>query len=87
LHELSTNAAKSGALSVPEGEVHVEWSQAKDGNLTLRWTEAGGPLVHPPTRRGFGTRVLDNMIHGQLKGEMHVDWRPEGLVCEITLPT
>jgi PAS domain S-box-containing protein len=87
LHELSTNAAKYGALSVPEGEVHVEWSRAKDGNLTLRWTEAGGPLVYPPTRNGFGTRVLDTMIRGQLKGEMRVDWRPEGFVCEITLPT
>jgi PAS domain S-box-containing protein len=87
LHELSTNAAKYGALSIPEGKVHVEWSQAKDGNLTLRWTEAGGPPVKPPIRRGFGTRVLDTMIRGQLKGEMRVDWRAEGLVCEITLPT
>jgi PAS domain S-box-containing protein len=87
LHELSTNAAKYGALSIPEGQVQVAWSRAKDGNLTLRWTEARGPIVHPPTRRGFGTRVLDTMIRGQLKGEMRVDWRPEGLVCEITLPT
>jgi two-component sensor histidine kinase len=49
--------------------------------------ERRGPLVNPPARKGFGTRVLDTMIRGQLKGEMRVDWRPEGLVCEITLPT
>lgn len=87
LHELSTNAAKYGALSVPEGQVHVEWSQSTDKNITLRWREEGGPLVTPPARKGFGTRVLDTMIRGQLKGEMRLDWRPEGLVCEITLPT
>jgi hypothetical protein len=48
-------------------------------------TEAGGPL-NPPTRRGFGTHVMDTMIRGQLKGEMRIDWHPEGLVCEIALP-
>jgi PAS domain S-box-containing protein len=87
LHELSTNAAKYGALSLPDGQVHVEWSRVQDGNLVLRWTETGGPLVTPPTCRGFGTRVMDTMIRGQLKGEMRIDWHPEGLVCEITLPT
>src|SRR5215467_640398 len=59
LHELATNAAKYGALSVPTGQVHVEWSPAADGHLVLRWTEAGGPSVRPPTRRGFGTQVLE----------------------------
>ena len=62
LHELATNAAKYGALSVPDGHVQVEWSHEQDGRLVLRWTETGGPPVEPPTRRGFGTRVMENMI-------------------------
>ena len=86
LHELATNAAKYGALSVPDGHVQVEWSRTADGRLVLRWTETGGPPVKPPTRRGFGTRVMESMIRGQLKGEMRFDWRAEGLACEIALP-
>jgi PAS domain S-box-containing protein len=86
LHEFATNAAKYGALSVAEGHVRVEWSRASDGRLVLRWTETCGPPVKPPTRQGFGTRVMDSMIRGQLKGEMHFDWRAEGLACEIVLP-
>lgn len=86
VHELATNAAKYGALSVPAGTVHVEWSPAADRRLVLRWTETGGPTVKPSTRRGFGTRVMESMIRGQLNGEMRFDWRPEGLACEIVLP-
>ena len=87
LHELATNAAKYGALSVADGHVQVEWSCASDGRLVLRWTEAGGPPVRPPARQGFGTRVMDSIIRGQLKGEMRNDWRTEGLLCEIVIPT
>jgi PAS domain S-box-containing protein len=87
LHELATNAAKYGGLSTPEGKVRVEWSHAADGRLVLRWTEAGGPPVKAPTRHGFGTRVMESMIRGQLKGEVRLDWRAEGLSCEIALPT
>jgi two-component sensor histidine kinase len=54
--------------------------------LVLCWTETGGPPVKPPTRRGFGTRVMDNMTRGRLKGEMRFDWRAEGLACQIVLP-
>jgi PAS domain S-box-containing protein len=86
LHELATNAAKYGALSVPDGHVRVDWSHGPDGPLVLRWTEAGGPLVEPPTRRGFGTRVSEHMVRVQLSGEIRFDWRAEGLVCEIALP-
>jgi PAS domain S-box-containing protein len=87
IHELTTNAAKYGALSVPKGHVEVEWSRAADGRLVLRWIETGGPLVKPPTRQGFGTRVMEGMIRGQLKGQMRFDWHAEGLVCEIALQT
>ena len=86
LHELATNAAKYGALSVPDGRVHVAWSGVEKGPLTLRWTETSGPLVTPPTRKGFGTRVMERMIREQLKGKMHFDWHTDGLVCEIALP-
>jgi PAS domain S-box-containing protein len=86
LHELTTNAAKYGALSIPDGRIHVAWSAAENGRLVLRWTEAGGPLVTAPTRKGFGTRVMESMIRDQLKGAMHFDWHADGLACEIVLP-
>ena len=83
LHELATNAAKYGALSVPAGRVHVSWSHVSDERLILRWTEIGGPSTKPPTHQGFGTRVMKSMIGGSLKGDMRLDWREDGLVCEI----
>jgi two-component sensor histidine kinase len=86
LHELATNAAKYGALSVAEGRVQVGWSRAANGQFILRWTETGGPPVKPPERRGFGTRVMESMVRGQLKGETRFDWRAEGLACEVVLP-
>jgi PAS domain S-box-containing protein len=86
LHELATNAAKYGALSTRTGRVEVEWSRAPDGRISIHWTEKDGPPVEPPTRKGFGTRVMDGMIRGQMKGEMRFDWRAEGLACEIILP-
>ena len=86
LHELATNAAKYGALSVAEGHVRVAWSRATDGQLVLRWTEAGGPRVNPPTRRGFGTSVTETMIRDRVKGEVRLDWQAEGLACEISVP-
>ena len=87
LYELATNAAKYGALSVPNGQVRTEWSHEQNGQLVLRWTEKGGPPVEPPTRRGFGARVMENMVRGQFKGELKFDWHPEGLACEIVLPS
>jgi two-component system CheB/CheR fusion protein len=83
LHELTTNAVKYGALSVPKGHIRVRWSHAADGKLVLRWIEADGPPVIPPTRPGFGTRVLNQAIRDQLSGEARFEWHPEGLACEI----
>jgi two-component sensor histidine kinase len=78
LHEFATNAAKYGALSVPNGHLQIEWSRTADG-IALRWTETGGPSVRPPTREGFGSRVMKAMIRDQLKGDMRFEWRAEGL--------
>ena len=69
LHELATNAAKYGSLSAADGDVEIAWSRTADGRLSLRWTESGGPTVTPPTHRGFGTRIMENMI-GQLGGKV-----------------
>jgi PAS domain S-box-containing protein len=86
LHELATNAAKYGSLSAADGRVEIAWSHTADGPLNLRWIEAGGPTVTPPTHRGFGTRVMENIIVSQLRGKVHFDWRDQGLACEIVLP-
>jgi PAS domain S-box-containing protein len=84
LHELATNAAKYGALSRPHGHVRIAWSRTSEARLVLSWTETGGPPVAPPSRQGFGTRVMKQMVKGQLKGEMRFDWRLEGCACELT---
>jgi PAS domain S-box-containing protein len=86
LHELATNAAKYGSLSAAGGHVEIAWSFTAEGGLRLRWIESGGPIVvTPPRHRGFGTRIIENMI-GQLRGEVRFDWRDKGLTCEIALP-
>jgi PAS domain S-box-containing protein len=83
-HELATNAAKYGALSVADGRVVVAWTSTSDGRLVLRWNETGGPAVTTPTREGFGMRVVAKMVQ-QSKGEVCFDWRPEGLACEVAM--
>jgi PAS domain S-box-containing protein len=84
LHELATNAAKYGSLSTPNGQVRLEWSDAADGQLRLRWIETDGPAVQVPRRKGVGGRIIEQMI-AQQKGKVRFDWRNDGLVCEIIL--
>ena len=88
LHELATNAAKYGALSVPEGELMVTWLvEPASGALRLHWAERGGPtLAGRPARRGFGSRMLEGTVRQQLGGTAQVLWEPEGLVCELHVP-
>ena len=91
LHELVTNAAKHGALSVPGGRVEVRWSVGRrageDGLLNLSWAELGGPPVAGlPDRRGFGTRVVDATVRGQLGGSVERHWEPGGLVIKVAVP-
>jgi two-component sensor histidine kinase len=68
LHELATNAAKYGALSVATGGIDLKWSHEPNGELKLRWAETGGPGVRKPTRRGFGGRIIEHLI-AQQKGK------------------
>ncbi|MET0293772.1 MAG: sensor histidine kinase, partial [Phenylobacterium sp.] len=85
-HELTTNAAKYGALSRPDGRVEIAWQGGRGGEpLTIRWRELGGPPVQPPTGRGLGLTVVERAVSGGLHGQARFDWRPEGLVCELTL--
>jgi PAS domain S-box-containing protein len=84
-HELATNAAKYGALSVPEGRAALDW-RIQDEALDLRWTERGGPPVVAPTHRGFGTRLLERGLPHELHGQLRMEFRPEGLACTITAP-
>jgi len=89
IHELATNAVKHGALSTPAGRVRVAWHTAgrTPDRLHLAWSETGGPdLQGPPARRGFGSRVLEATLCGQLGGAVSLDWRPCGLVCRIEVP-
>ena len=91
LHELATNAAKHGALSAPGGAVEVRWHAGRrageDGLLRLRWTETGGPPVFAvPARRGFGSRVVEATVRGQLGGAVERRWERTGLVVEVAVP-
>ncbi|MCW5733252.1 MAG: PAS domain-containing protein [Enhydrobacter sp.] len=85
LHELGTNALKYGALSVEQGSVAVRWSTS-DGRFRLHWEERGGPVVLAPVRRGFGSRMIERGLAAELRGEVRIDWRPEGVVCTIDAP-
>ncbi len=84
LHELSTNATKYGSLSVPGGSLQVTWDCRPEGGkrrLYFEWREAGGPVVTPPTRRGFGSRLIEGTLSADFEGALKIDYRPEGLTC------
>jgi two-component sensor histidine kinase len=86
LHELATNAAKYGALSVPEGRLDLRWWQA-EGQVHLEWRERGGPrLEGPPARRSFGSRLIQQTFTEQLSGRIEKAWDPDGLSCSIAFP-
>ena len=84
LHELATNALKYGALSNPEGHVDLTWTyDPATRGLVGVWTETGGPPVSEPTRKGFGSRLIERSLRGELKGAAVMDYRPEGLICTL----
>jgi PAS domain S-box-containing protein len=89
LHELATNAGKYGALSGETGSVQISWEITTSPNgerLHLTWRETGGPLVVPPTRKGFGTRVIERGLPHELHAEARLEYKSDGLVCTIDMP-
>lgn len=86
LHELGTNAVKYGALSNDSGRVELVWTlDPERQTLHMQWEEVGGPPVRRPTRRGFGSRLLERALAADLDGSVDVDYRPTGLVCKVAV--
>jgi two-component sensor histidine kinase len=88
MHELATNAAKYGALSVATGALKVTWN-VTNGNgqrLVIEWQETGGPKVKPPQRRGFGSRLAERAIKNELNGAAQIVFAPDGLHCKFEIP-
>jgi PAS domain S-box-containing protein len=88
-HELATNAAKYGALSTPAGCVRVQWTVTETGDeplLVLEWAETGGPMVTAPTRRGFGSRMVQGSVVGELGGAAKLAFEADGFRCRLSVP-
>jgi len=88
IHELTTNAAKYGALSVPSGCVVITWTvtQEEAPFLVLRWEERNGPSVVAPTRKGFGTRLIQRSLAQDIEGDVQLTYAPTGVVCAMSIP-
>lgn len=87
VHELSTNALKYGALSVPNGRVSITWAVDLDTQrFRLEWRESGGPPVVEPTTKSFGSRFIEQALPGQLQGEARLVFEPTGLICDVNIP-
>lgn len=85
LHELATNAAKYGSLSQREGRLKIEWD-LQPASLSITWIETGGPEVTSPVAPGFGTKLIDASIQGQLNGSATFEWHSAGLNCRLVIP-
>jgi PAS domain S-box-containing protein len=90
MHELATNAAKYGALSVPAGRIELRWRilrhPGRPQRLSIEWSECGGPEVSAPARQGFGTRFIVGSIAAELKGTARLEFAAEGLSCALEIP-
>lgn len=86
VHELVTNSAKYGALSVPEGRVEIDVLIGPDGDVVIDWRDRGGPPVTPPTRRGFGTTIIERSIPHELSGEAELHFAPDGMHARFRIP-
>ena len=90
-HELATNAAKYGALSVPGGSIEIRWRpQRQEGDarewLRIDWREQGGPPVVAPQQRGFGSKLIEGGVAAELGGRVSLDFAAEGLRCAFLVP-
>jgi PAS domain S-box-containing protein len=89
VHELATNAAKYGSLSVPDGQIDLAWNVSDsraESDLRLIWLERNGPLVEKPKHQGFGMRLLERGIQSELGGETLIEFAATGLRCELKIP-
>ena len=89
MHELATNATKYGALSTLEGNVSVGWKvieNSQEPQFSLLWRESGGPTVTPPTRRGFGTSLIEQGLASQVNGTVLLEYLAAGLECRLSAP-
>ncbi|QFS83645.1 HWE histidine kinase domain-containing protein [Roseivivax sp. THAF197b] len=86
LHEMVTNSVKYGALSVPEGRVAIGLSRTETGALQIDWQDKGGPEVSPPTRRGFGSSIIESSISFELGGTSEVSYPPTGVEARFVVP-
>ncbi len=87
VHELITNAAKYGALSTPSGDIRIGWHRREDGALVLTWKERSGPPVAVPTRRGFGSVVIERSLRHEIKGTSTLTFDADGVACVIVIPS
>lgn len=88
-NELATNAVKYGAFSNETGSVLIEWEREETpegSRLILRWRENGGPPVKPPSRKGFGSRMIEHGLAHELQGTVELDYPPEGAICTMNIP-
>jgi two-component sensor histidine kinase len=85
LHELATNASKYGALSVPGGSVEVTWSHDQAlQQLDFIWNEKGGPRVSAPKGKGFGSKLIERVLAGEISGRVKLTYLAEGLHCQLS---
>jgi two-component sensor histidine kinase len=89
LHELATNAVKYGALSNARGRIQIHWEivAGAEPHFAMHWLEKDGPEVVPPTRKGFGNRVIERMAEEAVGGKVEIDYRASGFYWKLTAPS
>ena len=86
IHELVTNSTKYGSLSAAAGEVRIDWARDEAGDLNFTWRESGGPPVSPPSRKGFGTTIVNRSVPYDLGGSASINYPPDGVRADFRIP-
>jgi light-regulated signal transduction histidine kinase (bacteriophytochrome)/CheY-like chemotaxis protein len=86
LHEMSTNAAKYGSLSVPDGRLDITWGLLPNGDCEMNWIESGGPAIKPPSRSGFGSVLISRSVPFELEGQAVIGYPSEGVQARFVVP-